>query len=275
MKTPVFSSERPPLMRRTLLQGAAAAVLLPTWHTARAQQLALSTAINRTARFRALSQRIAKAYCQIHLNVLPEQARAVLASARKLVQSGFADLAQAQWSGELAAQLLQVQTLAQGLEALLVQPPSKESVSAVSQQADKMLLSADSATQSLEKLSKTNSARLVNMAGRQRMLSQRMAKNYSLVAAGLSNKAMTDQMISDATQFKQALVILSAASVSSPGIRDELALGESQWVFFDAALQRQPDARGLQAVATTSERLLEVMDKVTGMYDMALKNELG
>lgn len=262
-------------MRRTLLQGAAAAVLLPTWHTARAQQLALSTAINRTARFRALSQRIAKAYCQIHLNVLPEQARTVLASARKLVQSGFADLAQAQWSGELAAQLLQVQTLAQGLEALLVQPPSKESVAAVSQQADKMLLSADSATQSLEKLSKTNSARLVNMAGRQRMLSQRMAKNYSLVAAGLSSKTMTDQMISDATQFKQALVILSAASVSSPGIRDELALGESQWVFFDAALQRQPDARGLQAVATTSERLLEVMDKVTGMYDVALKSELG
>ena len=274
MKTPACSFDRP-LIRRTLLQAAVAACLVPTWHTAHAQPLALSTAINRTARFRALSQRIAKAYCQIHLNVLPEQSRAVLASARKLVHSGFADLAQTQWSPELSAQLLQVQALAQGLEALLVLPPSKESVAAVALQADKMLLSADVATQSLEKLSKTNSARLVNMAGRQRMLSQRMAKNYSLVAAGLTNQAITNQMISDATQFKHALVILSAAPVSSSGIRNELALGESQWVFFDAALQRQPDARGLQAVATTSERLLEVMDKVTGMYDVALKNELG
>ena len=261
-------------MRRTLLQAAAAALLVPTWHTAHAQ-LALSTAINRTARFRALSQRIAKAYCQIHLNVLPEQSRAVLASARKLVHSGFADLALGQWSAELTGQLAQVQALALELDALLAMPPSQQSVAAVSAQADRMLLSADTATQSLEKLSKTNTARLVNMAGRQRMLSQRMAKNYSLVAAGLTNKAMTDQMISDATQFKQALVILGAAAVSSSGIRNELALGESQWVFFDAALQRQPDARGLQAVATTSERLLEVMDKVTGMYDMALKNELG
>ncbi len=274
MKTPACFFDRP-LLRRTWLQVAAAACLAPTLHAARAQPLALSTAINRTARFRALSQRIAKAYCQIHLNVLPEQSRAVLASARKLVHSGFADLAQTQWSPELSAQLLQVQALAQGLEALLVLPPSKESVAAVALQADKMLLSADVATQSLEKLSKTNSARLVNMAGRQRMLSQRMAKNYSLVAAGLTNQAITNQMISDATQFKQALVILSAAPVSSSGIRNELALGESQWVFFDAALQRQPDARGLQAVATTSERLLEVMDKVTGMYDVALKNELG
>ncbi len=274
MKTPACFFDRP-LLRRTWLQVAAAACLAPTLHAARAQPLALSTAINRTARFRALSQRIAKAYCQIHLNVLPEQSRAVLASARKLVHSGFADLAQTQWSPELSAQLLQVQALGQGLEALLVLPPSKESVAAVALQADKMLLSADVATQSLEKLSKTNSARLVNMAGRQRMLSQRMAKNYSLVAAGLTNQAITNQMISDATQFKQALVILSAAPVSSSGIRNELALGESQWVFFDAALQRQPDARGLQAVATTSERLLEVMDKVTGMYDVALKSELG
>lgn len=274
MKTPACSFDRP-LIRRTLLQAAVAACLVPTWHTAHAQPLALSTAINRTALFRALSQRIAKAYCQIHLNVLPEQSRAVLASARKLVHSGFADLALGQWSAELTQQLAQVQALALELEALLVMPPSQQSVVAVSAQADRMLLSADTATQSLEKLSKTNTARLVNMAGRQRMLSQRMAKNYSLVAAGLTNQAMSNQMISDATQFKQALVILGAASVSSSGIRNELALGESQWVFFDAALQRQPDARGLQAVATTSERLLEVMDKVTGMYDVALKSELG
>ena len=270
MKTPACFFDRP-LLRRTWLQVAAAACLAPTLHAARAQPLALSTAINRTARFRALSQRIAKAYCQIHLNVLPEQSRAVLASARKLVHSGFADLAQTQWSPELSAQLLQVQAMAHGLEALLVLPPSKESVAAVALQADKMLLSADTATQSLEKLSKTNTARLVNMAGRQRMLSQRMAKNYSLVAAGLSTPKMADQMISDAVEFKQALAILSAAPVTSPSIRSELALGESQWVFFEAALARQPDERGQLAVATTSERLLEVMEKLTVQYEMALR----
>ncbi|WP_245606898.1 type IV pili methyl-accepting chemotaxis transducer N-terminal domain-containing protein [Simplicispira psychrophila] len=252
----------------------AAALLVPTWQTAQAQ-LVLSTAINRTARFRALSQRMAKAYCQIHLNVLPEQARTVLVTARQLVHSGFADLAQAQWPQDLAEQLAQVQKLALGLEALLDQPPSKEAVAAVSVQADKMLASADNATQTLEKLSKTSTARLVITAGRQRMLSQRLAKNYSLAAAGFNNQAVANQMISDATEFKQALVILGAASISSAGIRNELGLGASQWIFFDAALQRQPDMRGLQAVATTSERLLEVMDKLTGLYDVALKEELG
>ena len=82
-------------------------------------------------------------------------------------------------------------------------------------------------------------------------------------------------MISDAVEFKQAMVILAAAPLSTQGIRNELGLGESQWLFFDAALQRKPDARGLEAVATTSERLLEVMDKLTGLYDSALQELLG
>ena len=260
--------------RRTLLQGLAAVLLLPGWQTAQAQ-LALSTAINRTARFRALSQRLAKAYCQLHLKVLPEQARSVLATAQQLVHAGFADLAQGTWPPELTAQLAQVHKLALDLDALLAQPPSKEAVAAVVLQADKMLASAEAATLALEKLSSTSTARLVNTAGRQRMLSQRLAKNYSLAAAGFTGPGVSQQLLSDAVEFKQALVILGASPVSSPGIRNALDLGASQWVFLDAALQRQPDARGLQAVATTSERLLEVMDKLTGLYDAALKTELG
>ena len=39
--------------------------------------------------------------------------------------------------------------------------------------------------------------------------------------------------------------------------------------------QRKADARGLADVATTSERLLEVTDRLTGLYDAALKQVLG
>ena len=79
----------------------------------------------------------------------------------------------------------------------------------------------------------------------------------------------------DSTEFRQALAQLAAAPISTPAIRNELALGEAQWVFFDAALQRKADERGLETVGTTSERLLEVMDRLTGLYDTALKEVLG
>ena len=115
----------------------------------------------------------------------------------------------------------------------------------------------------------------MNTAGRQRALSQRLAKNYFLLAANLEGKGTREEMKSDADAFRQAMAQLAAAPLSTPAIRNELALGEAQWVFFDAALQRKPDERALETVGTTSERLLEVMDRLTGLYDAALREVLG
>ena len=260
--------------RRAILQSAVFFCCLARLPQAHAQ-MALSTGINRIARFRALSQRIAKVYCQMHLKVLPAQSMASLASARKKVQLGFDDLAKGQWPEAVAQHIRQVRMRSDALDALLVQPPTRESVMAVAAQADKMLLAADAATVALEKHAKVGAAQLVSTAGRQRMLSQRMAKNYSLAAAGWDSAALRGQLASDAVEFKQALATMAAAPLSTPGIRDELALGESQWVFFEAALQRKSDGRSLETVATTSERLLEVMDRLTDLYDNALKNVLG
>ena len=115
----------------------------------------------------------------------------------------------------------------------------------------------------------------MNLAGRQRMLTQRMAKNYNLQAPGLDSKAARDLLGADAQEFKRALDELGKAPISTPAIRTQLDLAQGQWVFFDAAVQRQTDKRGLEAVATTSERLLEVMNRLTDLYEVALKDVLG
>lgn len=260
--------------RRAMLQTVAVVLLAPALTPAHAQ-LAISTAINRTGRFRAMSQRIAKTYCQMYLNVLPEQTRAVMTTARQLVRSGFEDLAKVQWPSDLGRLVADVQKQADALESLLVMPPTRESVGAVAVQSDKMMAAAQAATEAFEKFGKTGTAKLVNVAGRQRALSQRLAKNYFLVAAKIEGKGTQDQMKADAAEFRLAMSTLAAAPISTPAIRNELSLGDSQWIFFDAALQRKTDDRGLEVVGTTSERLLEVMDRLTGLYDAALKEVLG
>ena len=257
-----------------IVQGLVGLALLPSARSANAQ-LSLPTAINRTARFRALSQRTAKAYCQAYLNVLPDQARAVLGTAQKLFDSGFSDLARANLPADLSRQILAVQSQASALRELVAKPPTKEQVALVNAQADTVLSLADGTTQALEGLSKNASVKLVNLAGRQRMLSQRMAKNYFLLAANFSQSTIRDQLKADAAAFKQALASLKAAPISTVPIRNELKLGESQWVFFESAVARKPDTDGLAAVATTSERLLEVMNNLTGYYDDALRDILG
>lgn len=260
--------------RRAIVQGLFGLALLPSARSANAS-ISLPTAINRTARFRALSQRTAKAYCQAYLNVLPDQAKTVLSTAQKLFDNGFADLAKANLSTDLARQVMAVQTQVNTLRELVARSPSKEHVGLVNAQADNVLTLADGTTQALEGLSKNTSLKLVNLAGRQRMLSQRLAKNYFLLAANFNQGAIREQLKTDAVAFKQALATLKAAPISTAGIRNEMELGESQWVFFESAIARRPDTDGLAAVATTSERLLEVMNNLTGYYDEALRDLLG
>lgn len=261
--------------RRTAVRALATVLLVPALPLSAQARMALATAINRTARFRALSQRAAKAYGQLHLNVAPERAREVLEHTRRQVRSGFEDMDRQSWPPEVARLLGDVRRNADRLDALTAQAPSREGFHAVSAQADQMMAAANTATEALERLAQAPTARLVNTAGRQRMLSQRLAKNYALTAAGLDGRAVREQVAGDADEFQRALAQLTKAPISTPAIRTALELGQAQWLFFDAALKRQPDARGLEAVATTSERLLEVMDSLTSLYEVALQDVLG
>ncbi|WP_462387636.1 type IV pili methyl-accepting chemotaxis transducer N-terminal domain-containing protein [Acidovorax sp. Q11] len=272
-----------PCQRRAAVQWVAAGLLLPTWATwatGAQAQMGLSGAINYAGWFRALSQRMAKAYCQQYLQVLPGAAVDVLGLARKMVQSGSGELARGmqtgRWPADVGRQLEEVQKQFALLNQLTATQPTQTAlVVAASDQADRTLLIAQTVTESIEKLAHAPSARLVNLAGRQRMLSQRLAKNYFLNAAKVESKVVQAQLVSDAADFRLALQALKAAPVSTPAIRNELELADSQWLFFESALRRAADDAGLHTVATTSERLLGVMDKLTNLYEVALREVLG
>ena len=283
MLTREFSADAVPCQRRVALQRVAAGVLLPTWATwatGAQAQMGLSGAINYAGWFRALSQRMAKAYCQQYLQVLPAAAVDVMGQTRKMVQTGSGELARGmqsgQWPVEVGRQLAEVQKQFALLNQMTSAPATTTAlVAAASEQADRTLLIAQAVTEAIEKMAQAPSARLVNLAGRQRMLSQRLAKNYFLSAAKVDSKVVQAQLASDAADFRQALQTLKAAPVSTSSIRNELELADSQWLFFESALRRPADDAGLNAVATTSERLLGVMDKLTGLYDAALREVLG
>ncbi|MDO9192078.1 MAG: hypothetical protein Q7U12_04180 [Undibacterium sp.] len=74
-------------------------------------------------------------------------------------------------------------------------------------------------------------------------------------------------------EFIAGLSTLNAAPCNSAKIKEELAMAQQQWVFFDSAIKQTEESKGRRIAAmnaaTTSERLLEIMDKITGLYQQA------
>ncbi|GAB2588738.1 hypothetical protein GCM10027034_21240 [Ramlibacter solisilvae] len=263
-------------IRRRAFVGCGALLLLPTASLAlpvAAQGLPLSGAINRSGKMRALSQRLSKAYVQATLNVLPDRARDIQAASRQLLTTSLSDLG----AGSLAADTRRLlQALDRDCQGLLeiVSTPRRDTLE-VARSADVVLEAADRLTKAFETQSQQGNAKIVNVAGRQRMLSQRAARAYFLVAAGHDTPAVRTQLANARNEFNQGLATLQAASISTPAIRNELELARSQWLFYESALGKTASADALQTVATTSERVFEVMDNLTSLYDAALRDLLG
>lgn len=247
---------------------------MPTWAQNKSA-LPYSVAINRAGKLRALSQRCSKAYIQTALNVMPERAREIALSSQRIMTSNLEELSLGQPPGDIRKLLQSLEKDTSALNNLLSGAARLDGAVEVARVADVMLESADVVTKAYESLSGQGSAKIVNLAGRQRMLSQRAARAYFLIAAGQTSAPVRKQLDTAKSEFSQSLLALQGAPISTTSIRNELDLAKGQWLFYEAALNKTPTPESLQNVATTSERVFEVMDNLTALYDAAVRDLLG
>lgn len=233
--------------------------------------MTIASAINKAGRQRMLSQRIVKAYCQIALKVLPGKSTAILDSSVKLFDEQLAELKQFSHKPEIQEALTREATLWTDMRAIAVAPVSQDGARKLMDLSEGLLQAAQKVTQLLETESGSKAGRLVNVAGRQRMLSQRIAKFYMLKKMGFNQPEIMKGLEQARKEFVSAQQELAAAPQNNAEIKQELEQARVQWGFFEIALERQDEGgdslKSITNVATTSERILETMNTATALYE--------
>ena len=226
----------------------------------------IAEATNRAGQQRMLSQRLVKLQA-LACSRTDGAAAAVLM--RESVQRVEENLAALEASLSAATYGDLVAAAREGWKALrvLLEAPAKVSeLPKIDAAAEAVLAQADALVRALESSGIAPRVHVVNVAGRQRMLSQRMAKLALLGSAELD---------ATAAEFGQGLATLQQAPLSTPQIRAMLEQGEAAWKVLQAAVPEAKQPAGRMKVAAASEELLEVFDRLTEAYQHSVEVLMG
>ncbi len=231
-------------------------------------------AMNLSGMQRMLSQRIAKSYLMIGAEVRSEQAMQQLDQSVARFENNYQALAEYAPSAEIGAALEQVGESWQHYRELALSRPTREQAVLLLALSDQLLAQSEALVQLIEAHTGSAGARLVNRSGRQRMLSQRIAKLYLALSWRLPVEGLEQQLQQATGEFEAAQQELLGAEQNTPQIAAALQKVEAQWRFARAGFQLSADARYVPTViTTTTETLLWQMNELTSAYAAVMQEK--
>jgi hypothetical protein len=225
--------------------------------------------INMAGRQRMLSQRMAKSWLMLERGLLSRRSRLILRQSMNLFDSQLAELEGRLVDGDTHSAQAELRSLWRPYRSLLDSQPSRKGLLVLFEINEQVLDAAHRLTVGFERAEGTRKGELVNLAGRGRMQSQRMAKLFMFQRMGVMAARCRVDLEEAHGEFSAVLELLFAVAESTPRIAAELEKVRIQWGRLESAMWQGREGEfsaSVRKVFTASENLLQRTDKTVDLY---------
>lgn len=232
--------------------------------------------INKAGMQRMLSQRIMKAYILKGIGDSPQLADAQLLESISLYEANlkYINRFTSKLKTDVGYNVLVNQWV--DFKAIVKNKPTKKRAKVLLVMSDELLKKANSLTQNLQTLSGVQGSELINVAGRQRMLSQKISKLYMAYCWNIKGEEALDEMMMVLSEYEVALDFLRQSQKNTKQIKNNLRRVGGQLKFAQKSFDQLDQGRYLiHVVNSTTDTMLRQMDAVTQLYVENMPNYSG
>ena len=222
--------------------------------------------INIAGMQRMLSQKIAKAYFFYGKGVRPSKTKKQLLDSIKLFNKNHQIIQSNVSDNNVQDMLMFIEMSKDELLPLAKQPFNKDNGSLMLDYSETLLEGSNDIVKRIEATTKSKTDKIVNLAGRQRMLTQRIAKFYIAYQSGFKDINTANQLKQSIKEFEDAHIILINNKTNTTQISNELNKVAKLWNIV-SKFYKEVERGGLPVIVLSStDKIMTSMNNVTGMY---------